>query len=188
MSLRTFIALDLDEPIRRKLMAVRDWLVSPADRVRLVESRNLHVTLNFLGDVPDGLAGDVCSIVQQAADRIEPFSFEVRGIQVVPPAGAVRMLWAKVSDSSGQMAKLYEQLSLGLAGLGLRGEDRRFKPHVTIMRIKSLKAPAAMRHQAREYADELFGLQHADEVVAYTSQLGSAGAVYTPMMRAELGR
>lgn len=186
MGMRTFLALDLDEPIRRNLAEAQAALDVPGGKINWTAADKLHVTLNFLGDVADEKIHSVCEIAQAVAEGIEIFEFHVRAVKVVPPHGPVRMLWANVEDPSGRLVTLQNELALALAGLGLREEARLYRPHITMARVKFLKDANLLRTRARQYADFDFGAQHAEEVVAYTSQLTAEGSLYTPLCRASL--
>jgi len=187
MAFRTFLALDLDGSILDALAEITQRLDVPGAEVRWVARDNLHVTLHFLGDVADEAISDVCNAAAGAAGRTPAFSFDVRGIACIPPRGRIRMVWANVLDRDGLMGELHELLGAELTGLGMPVEARRFKPHITLGRIKSARDSEALREAAATYHDKDFGRQHAGELVAYASQLTPRGPVYTPLCRARLG-
>ena len=188
MAHRTFLALDLDEAIRDRIVAAQRQMDCGAVKLKWVEPENLHVTLKFLGDVEDALLHEVLDLTAAAAAGVEAFEFDVRGVLAVPPQGRLRMLWVGVQDLAGRMAALYRGLDQAMAALPIHQEERGFRPHVTLARIKFAANPAPLRRSVGQFADEDFGVQHAEEVVAYTSELTQDGPVYTPMARAPLGR
>lgn len=187
MPLRTFIALDLDEHILDGLVRAQEQLADPADRVNWVERTNLHVTLKFLGDVQEERISEVCTLVRQAAASVRAFDYDVRGLSVSPTHGPLRMVWGNIEDNSGLMGVLHDQLDAALSGIGFKEENRQFRPHITVARIKHVRNPAAFKAAVRAFADQSFGIAHADEVVAYTSTLTDEGPVYAPLCHAELG-
>jgi len=187
MAFRTFLALDLEDSILDALREVARQLDSPDARLRWVARDNLHVTLHFLGDVADEAISGVCDAVADAAGRVAAFDFDVRGIACMPPRGRVRMIWANVLDRDGRMGVLHELLRAALVRLGMRVEDRRFRPHITLGRVRSIRDPQALRDAARAHRDEDFGRQRAGELVAYASELTPDGPIYTPLCRAPLG-
>jgi len=188
MTARTFLALDIDESIRRALVAAAGRLAHRGANFRATGVDNLHVTLSFLGDVTDGLLAEVCSQAGAVAAAVEPFDFGVKGTVCVPPQGQLRMVWAGVADPTGRLAKLHAMLSDALATLGLRTEERGFMPHITLARIKYAADPNQFRQAAEELAGADFGTQHAGELVVYTSRLTPSGPVYTAVARPKLGR
>ncbi|MDY6912978.1 MAG: RNA 2',3'-cyclic phosphodiesterase [Planctomycetota bacterium] len=187
MAARTFLALDIDSAARSRLAAVCQQLGRAGARVRWVVPENLHVTLNVLGDVADEKLVEVCEVVSAAAGQIEPFDFEVCGVLCVPPAGRLRMFWAGVEEAAGRMEHLYQRLNDGLAGMDLHRDNRPFKPHITLGRVRFAKNDRELRRQAENLTEQKFGPQRAGQVVVYTSKLTPAGPVYTPVAGAELG-
>jgi len=187
MGIRTFLALDLDEPIRLRISKVAGCIGEGNAKVRWVDLKNLHVTLKFLGNVADEALADVCNAVNEVAAGAEPFGFKLRGVQAVPPVGRLRMFWVGAIDDSGLMGELYGQLEQVLAALGFPKDNRLFRPHVTLARVKYASDPAALRVAAKRFANEDFGNQWASEVTVYSSELTPRGPIYTPLSRASLG-
>lgn len=188
MAVRTFFALDLDETTRDHLIEACGAIDEAGGNLRWVTRPQLHVTMKFIGDVADEMTAEVFSLAQAAAAEVEPFDFDVRGLVCVPPRGALRMIWANVIDPTGRMGVLHENLDNALAGLGLKEEERDFRPHVTLCRVKSPGNEAAIRQAAARFADEDFGPRHVRELVAYSSILTPEGPIYTAVARAPLGR
>ena len=181
------MAIDLDEAILDRLAASQLTLDDGVSKINWVDRANTHITLSFLGDVTDELLADVCAIAAGAASEVEPFEIDIAGVLAAPPHGSPRMFWAGVADPTGRLGELHEKLDVGLAGLGLRQEERGFKPHVTLARIKHAVNPAALREAARRLAKQEFGIQHVEELVTYASQLTREGPIYTPIAHAKLG-
>ncbi len=188
MATRTFLALDLDEPLREALLQSQAALANRGAKLRPVGRSNLHVTLRFLGDVADELLAEVLAVATEAAAGIEPFEFHIAGLSAVPPRGAVRMVWANVTDPTGRMAQLNQRLGAGLDGLGFGQEDRAFRPHITLVRVKFADNPARFRSGVEQFANRDFGAQHAEELTAYASTLTPTGPIYTALARCRLGK
>jgi len=189
MAVRTFFALDIDEALRGRLSAVQGQVDSSDAKVNWVRPENLHVTMNFLGDVADDVMIEVGRAATEAAAGIEPFDFHVRRVVCVPPQGQLRMIWAEVADPTGRMEALHDDLAGRLAGLGFKEEHRRFKGHITLARIRFARRAASLRirQAVAGLPGSEFPDQQAAELVAYTSQLTPEGPVYTPISRAPLG-
>ena len=187
MAMRTFFALDIDEALRRQLAEVQGRVGAGSAKINWVRAENLHVTLNFLGDVGDELLADVSGLAARAAAGVEPFEFHVRGVSCVPPRGQVRMIWADVTDPTGRMAALHDAVADCLAGLGFKEEVRRFKGHITLARVKFAPDPRQLRGAVAGLAMGDFPEQSAAELVGYTSRLGLDGPTYTAIIHAPLG-
>jgi RNA 2',3'-cyclic 3'-phosphodiesterase len=183
MAIRTFLALDLNDQTRQRLVrAVAELPVGQA-KIRWVESENLHVTVKFLGEVADADAVNVCRVVADAAGLVEPFDFQVRGIQAVPARGDLSMFWAGVADADGRMAAMFEVIEAALEELGFSREQRDFRPHVTLGRVKYARDAHGLRAAAARVAETDFGCVAADGIVVYSSQLTPEGPIYAPMGR-----
>ena len=156
-------------------------------KVHPVEAANIHVTLNFLGEVADETLNDVCLAVADVAAAVEPFEFAVRGVRCMPPQGRPRIVWADVDDPAGRLATLQKDLTDAMADLGFRPDHRKYHAHLTIARVKHVQVPGALRGSADQYADKDFGTHLAEQVTTYTSLLTPEGPVYTAAAHAPLG-
>lgn len=188
MSVRTFLAVDLNETILDAIEQVKLRLGETDGKIRWTDRRNLHVTLQFLGEVADETVAEICARTADAARQVEPFDVAVRGIACVPPTGRqLRMVWANVDDSSGEFGALHEIVAMEMSGMGLREENRRFKPHVTLARVKFLRDVDGFRDAAEQYRNRDFGTQSVSQVTVYSSTLTPTGPVYTSVARVPLG-
>lgn len=185
---RTFLALDIDELVRDRLAGLPGRLRLPDAKIRWVEPENLHVTLNFLGDVSGETLAEVCAAAEDCAGEVEPFDFRVRGVLPVPPHGRkLRMFWAGVEDPTGRLVELQGKLADAMSDLGLRREDRAYRPHLTIARVKSARDPRRLIAAVKPVGEEEFGTVFCDRVMVYTSELGPDGPKYTAVAQPELG-
>jgi len=187
MATRTFLALDLDEPIRRQLGNTQRELDRAGATVRWTKAAQLHVTVKFLGDVADEDLPQVCELAQQAAAEVEPFDFEVAAVTPGPPRGAMRMVWVDIADETGRMAQLNSRLESAYAEMGFRRENRRFHPHLTLGRIKAPRRLSELGRAVSAMSTRTFGTQSADNLIVYASQLTPQGPIYTPLAKAPLG-
>ena len=186
MPARTFLAIDVSDAARKRLAAVAAELCVDGATVRPVAPGNIHVTLNFLGDVADDTLNDVCLAAGDVAAEAEQFDFAVRGVRCMPPRGKPRIVWADVDDPSGCLVELQQKLADAMTELGFRPDARRYHPHLTIARVKYASDPRALRQAVEAYANESFGPQVAECVTTYTSVLARGGATYTAAARAAM--
>lgn len=188
MATRSFIALNLDDPVRQSLARVAGEVDQPLGcRIRWTAEENLHVTVKFLGEVPDSILPEVCRVAREAARRVSPFEFGVSGVVSVPPKSPQpRMLWASVSDPEQRIAGIFRDLEEGLSALGF-GRDRRvFRPHVTLARIRRVADPQKLQESAQPWLETSFGQTRAEALTVFGSDLAPDGPVYTPLASAPL--
>lgn len=185
--MRVFIALELDPRTRRDLARAIQRLDDGARGVRWVRPEQLHLTLKFLGDVPETEVPEACDLLDELADSNDPFDMTVRGLGCFPEQGAVRILWAGLDEPTGRLERLQRDIEELFAGEGYQPEHREFMPHITIARVKEGAHHAALRERIAARGDFRGGISHVKEIVFFQSILGRDGAQYAPISRHVLG-
>ncbi len=189
MPIRTFLALDLEPATRARLAGLVSELPDPGEDLRPVAPENLHVTIKFLGEVPDAALAGVLETAEAVAGLFEPFEWSLGPLRCIPPRGrALRMIWATVIDPSGRMTALAGELEQALIDAPVKHERRGFRGHVTLARVKNTRRANEIRAEVRGLEPGPFAKQWAEELVAYNSVLSPDGAIHTPVARGPLGR
>jgi 2'-5' RNA ligase len=189
MPVRTFVAIEIDDAARDALMQAIGRVSAGAGDidVKWAGRENLHITMKFLGAVPDEDLAKVCQAVSDAAAESTPLEFFLPGLVCVPPGGnRVRMVWASVAEPTGQMAALAQRLEAALGPMGFAPEHREFSPHITLGRVKNPRGSGLLRPAVQPFAACAFGRQEAVEVVTFASKLTPRGPIYSPLARAKL--
>ena len=185
---RTFIGIDIGDGIRSGTVALQQALAKTGATVKWVEPENLHVSLQFLGEVDDRELHAVCKAVKEAAAGEPPFPLRVSGVGAFPNARRPKVLWAGVTDGAEEIQRLYATLETKMLELGCyRKEERGYVPHVTLGRVKGdadglTLAPELSKRMAWDG-----GRTTVDEVLVFGSELSRDGPVYTVIGRAALG-
>lgn len=177
--MRLFVAVLLAPEIRRRLARALAVLRGAGGPVAWVAPENLHLTLKFLGELPDSQLSDALEAVRRVAGRTGSFGLEVEGVSAFPERRP-RVIAARASDSPPTLSRLAGALEDALSPLGVPREERPFKAHVTLGRIREgpqselLQAVAAL-------SGERFGEQAVTEIALLHSRLTPAGAVYAAL-------
>ena len=193
-TLRTFIAIELDQELKATLAGIRACLRSavPPRAVRWVQPDGIHLTLKFLGDTPLDKVEQVKSALAQAAEQVPAFTITVGGVGCFPDARRPRVVWIGVQEPSGSLARLCQAVESQVAPLGFPTEKRPFSPHLTLGRVQRYASSGEVRdigQAVAALAAEMAGTQDAMavSVVAYIkSDLRPSGAVYTTLVEARL--
>jgi 2'-5' RNA ligase len=184
---RTFVAVELDAAIRRRLAGIQRDVLRGFRGLRPTSEGGLHLTLKFLGEIPRGDVARAMRLVEAAAVPEEPFASEVGGLGAFPPRGRPRVVWVGMSDPEGTLARLHGRLDRSLGELGVRGENRRYTPHVTLARVRDRAGAFGLADRLEEIPSRPAGVQEISEIVLMMSELRPSGALYTPLGRAALG-
>ncbi len=180
--MRTFVAVELSDAIRRRLGEAQERLRSARCAVKWVKPELMHITLKFLGEIEEGVIAGIEGAMASAAEGIAPFDLTVAGLGAFPERGAPRVLWAGVRDN-GSLAILNRRLEDGLERLGFARESRPFSPHLTIGRVKDPHGAGALRGPLGREAATQFGSCRVESLVLMLSTLSPAGPTYTPLLR-----
>lgn len=125
--MRCFVAVELPLPMREEIGHLQSRIAT--DGLRLVKPELVHVTIKFLGDVPQEKVGDVAEALGKV--MVAPFPAHVKGMGAFP-GRAVRVVWLGLE---GDFQELYQKVEQALSPLGFAPEARGFSAHVTLGRV-----------------------------------------------------
>ncbi len=184
--MRVFVAIELDEGVRSALADLQAKLGRACQGVRWTAPHLLHLTVRFLGEVPDKDVVDVAEAVAQAAGEARACTFELAECGCFPRRGPVRIVWAGVRDASGLLERCVDRVEAALEDIGYPRERRPFSPHITIGRVREDRSGG--RNRAATDAMTFGPLsQPAAAVTLMRSDLAPGGPTYTPLGKTELG-
>ncbi len=173
--MRLFVALELSEEVRRRLVECQREL-KKIPEARTVAADNLHLTVKFLGEIPEAEVERVAEEVGLSLASFAPFKMTVRGLGCFPDARNPRVLWAAAEPHNGP-ARMNRELESRLAPLGV-AEEKRFAAHITIARFRAVPNRARLDEIIEHNAEKVFGRVDAHRVVLMRSQLSASGSVY----------
>src|SRR5437868_13188406 len=92
--MRLFVAIDLDEQIRQKILRFMEGVSGFARDVRWMKPEALHLTLKFIGEFPEAKLPELKQAM--ASVRSEAFDISFAGTGFFPTAKAARVFWVGV--------------------------------------------------------------------------------------------
>jgi 2'-5' RNA ligase len=183
---RLFAALDLLEETWAGIVAWgRRELDDPA--LRIVPPESLHVTLAFLGYLPEKEVGRLSEVVSNLKSPAPEIRLED---PVAKPSGRHLRLFVLPVDSPGTV-ELQAELQRELVAEGLYAPEKRpFWPHVTVARVKAggkrSKKPREVAIRPGGLPQDLLQPARCVRVRLYRSELKPSGAEYRPLAQVEL--
>jgi RNA 2',3'-cyclic 3'-phosphodiesterase len=177
--MRLFIALDIPQDVRERISAYVERLRSLCPDARWARVDGLHVTLKFIGEVPEAKLSEITKALAEV--KAGPFEVKFEGLGFFPSPKSPRAFWIGVQAGDG-LPKLAEAVSAAMGSVGIAREDKAYSPHLTLARAGSghnLKALAGLLANDME----TFGTMTAHEFYLYRSQLGRGGSKYTKLER-----
>lgn len=188
--IRTFIALELPAEVRLGLRRVQEQLQRARPPVRWVAPDKIHITLNFLGEIPAEQVPAVGEAAARAAAAAAPFAVEAAGLGVFPSARRPRVIWVGIQGELNALKALQGGLTRELAALGFPPEDRPFSPHLTLGRVRQHARPDEVRALGETVSRmevPSLGRWRAERVTVFRSDLRPDGPIYTPLRVVALG-
>lgn len=181
---RMFCAVELPAEVRTRLQEhtgrVRE-AVSDAS-ASWTRPENVHLTLKFFGNVPNRKLPLIADAASRVAASFSPFQIRIGGTGVFPKPSRAQVLWIGVDDASGRLSALQQRLEEEFAVEGFAKEDRAYRPHLTIARIRR---PEGARRLAETHLQTSFEFAQltVKEIVVFRSELSSKGSRYTAISR-----
>ena len=184
--MRAFVAVELSESIREALAGLIGSLRRLDLPVKWVAPENLHLTLKFLGNVPDETMTDVVGIVRRCTEGATPFELAVAGVGGFPSFQRPRVVFVESVESPPTLRELARCLNRRMTRAGVPRENRPFRSHITLGRVRR---PRPIGHAARELealGERSFGAMIVEGITLMKSDLTPDGPVYTPIERVAL--
>lgn len=176
---RTFCAIELSHEVRAQLAGHVKQLRAAVPEVSASWSKpeNVHLTLKFFGNVPLDKIPRISDAASRVVNGFSPFQIRIGGTGVFPTPNRAQVLWIGV-DLNDQLKALHGRLEEELAVDGFPKENRAYKPHLTIAR---LRRPEGARQLAETHLETKFSFIEirVNEVVVFRSQLSPKGSIYT---------
>jgi 2'-5' RNA ligase len=149
----------------------------PAVRGKWVEPENLHFTLKFLGDVEESRVEELRESISDLTVRFDSPLF-LKGMTAFPNLKRPRVLVVPVFNPDRELFRAHAELEKRLVEFGFPPEKRKFKPHMTLCRIKSIYGDM-FPDIAYKYKDFEFGMMPEFSISLIESRLSRSGPTYT---------
>ena len=185
--IRTFIALSLAERIRNNANNMIAKLSQSGVAYNWLQPDNLHITLNFVGDLPELEVPDFCKEVKAVVQSAEKFGVMVTGLGAFPTIQEPRVVWLGVEEGTDELVALNRKLADLLSRWGVPKDRHEYRPHLTLGRVqRSGRWNEDLLERLERFRNHDAGWFQANEVIVYSSFLDRGGPTYTPMSRIKL--
>lgn len=176
--LRTFIAVELPEKFVPEIERIESMLNTPG--IKLVEPAQVHITLKFLGDIPEDNVEPIESALSQV--NCKPFEARIKGVGVFPKPAYIKVIWL---GAEGNFEALHGEVERVLAPFNF-GKDDRFSAHATLARVKALKEKAALLEKIKKLEDIDLGTMNVESISLKKSTLTPKGPIYETLRETKL--
>lgn len=187
--LRAFIAVEIPAEIQLNVYKETSNFRKEIDPlVRWVPSKNMHLTLKFLGDVSPKNVEFLIQMLRSEAGNVQSFDLHVAGLGCFPNMRRPRVLYVGI-QAPAALDSLQRGIESASHRLGYELEGRPFSAHLTLGRVKQ-NITAVEQQKVRRTLEgtqvDLLGTARVDSVHLYKSELNPGGSVYTRLYSAPL--
>ncbi|MDP2855514.1 MAG: RNA 2',3'-cyclic phosphodiesterase, partial [bacterium] len=169
--LRLFFAIEFPEHIKEGLLNLAKR--GEKDIWRWTVKENLHITAVFIGYLAEEQIPQVIEAGQKASQNIQSFILKCREISYGSESNK-RMVWLNLEKNNAlnQLKNKLEKVLLD-NGVNFQMENREFKPHITLARLK-FGADKPTEQIKKTYVKEFL----VEEMILFASNLKKNGAEY----------
>lgn len=180
--IRAFIAIELPDEVKLALGRLEAKLkAGKQSGVRWVEPDSIHLTLQFLGDIPADSTGEITGAIEEASRAVPPFHLEVKDLGAFPNLKRVQVIWVGIRGEIDKLAQLQKSIESNLEILGFAPETRPFTPHLTLGRVQRGVSSEEQQKLGQLIAATGFeaGIIKVEAVNLMRSELTRAGAIHS---------
>jgi len=179
-TIRAFLALDPPPEVLRKIAdiqaAIRKNIQGGLSWVR---PEGIHLTLKFFGGIAQDDVISISEVVADQAAGVRTFHLEARGLGVFPGLKRPRVLWIGIGGELERLLVLQKAIDRGLEACGFTREERPFRAHLTLARIKTPRGLEGLDSVLAAKGSESAGKFTATGLTLFKSELTPKGAIYT---------
>jgi RNA 2',3'-cyclic 3'-phosphodiesterase len=155
------------------------------DNVKWINPENVHLTLAFLGNTEDKVISEIGTMLEKTCKSTGQFEMVIRGTGVFRNLNDPRIIWTNI-DHSDELLKLDNKILSVLRMMNIKLDDKPFKPHITIGRLKHLNDKEAFKQLTEQYKSVELQKVSVSEVILYESILLEKGPKYVPVGKYDL--
>jgi 2'-5' RNA ligase len=180
MEMRCFIAIELDERIRKGLSELAERLRRagrwPGGAIKWVEPGQIHLTLKFFGEIEQADVGKAILAMDQTASEYRAFDVTAEGTGCF--GRPARVIWAGMKESA-ELKAVQMDLERRLTAAGFAPDDKEFSAHLTLARVKNPAAARDVHKVVEANGGVRLGTFRVDAITLFQSELQPSGPVYS---------
>ncbi len=181
-NIRAFLAIEPPEDILQEMSRLQDKLKREINgRISWTRPQGQHLTLKFFGDISTEDVKNICTAVQNRIVSESKLNLKIEKMGVFPDARRPRVIWCGVTGDTEKLSIIQKQLDSDFAAIGFPAEDRPFRAHLTLARIKDWRDLMGMNEALVKHSEFAAGEFIGDKLFLFQSKLSPQGAVYTKL-------
>lgn len=180
--IRLFISIKIPFEVKEYLLNTCKQIASNPDNYRWETSSKIHLTMKFIGEVEEKLVEDISREIS-FVESFNSFDFTVMKFGFFFRENKPKILWVGL-ETQKSIYNLVEELNQRLSKFSIPVEKRKFKPHLTMLRIKNNLDPDII-DRFKKYSFDEYKFS-SSEITLVKTRLSRAGAHYTDIKKYKL--
>jgi len=180
--MRCFVAVDVDNSL---VCSFIEELSKVDAALKVVKPENLHLTLKFLGEIPEDSIDGILKAMDSSFSDFGSFEVPIYGTGAFPSLDYMRVVWVGLQENRERLIEMQSAIDRALVPLGFTAE-KRFHAHLTLARVKSQKGKRQLKEFLFENRERSFGNFIVDSVQLKKSVLTPKGPIYSTLGQTKL--
>ena len=187
-NIRAFLAIVPPDDVLQALSRLQEKLKREiSGKISWTRPQSQHLTLKFFGDVSTEDAKNICAAVKNRIASGSSLNLKIEKLGVFPDTRRPRVLWCGVADDDEKLSVLQKKMEADFEGIGFPAENRPFRSHLTLGRIKEPHGLTGISEALTKHSAFAAGKFECKELILFQSKLLPQGAVYTKLAEFALG-
>ncbi len=182
--IRCFVAILLNEQIKSQLRRIQTDIRATGIHAGWPAADNFHLTLKFLGEIPEQILPDMKSILSEAVTGNASFDISFNRLGVFPDEHHPKIIWVGPDKPSQELFTLQQDIESRLNKDLKLAKEKRFSPHITLSRVRHGSKPSLIKKAIGIKTDRL--KISVDQVHLIKSKLLPSGAVHASLFHINL--
>ncbi|MFH2049841.1 MAG: RNA 2',3'-cyclic phosphodiesterase [bacterium] len=187
--MRLFIALPLSSSVENNLAVIIEKLKNYGGKVKWVDPGQIHITVRFLGETNEHQIPFIKEIIDNISTKYNSYNLSIDRLGGFPNLNKPRVIWAGFTDDDqiNIMARMVKEVEYDIRKLGFDPDEKRFRPHLTLGRVKVPNGLEELLDAIRSYQIEPITVK-LDRLRLYQSTLTPQGPIYECLHEVMLGK
>ncbi len=179
---RTFIAIKIHSGEKMRMILDYFKQTLSEEKIKWVSPEIMHITFAFLGDTDEKIIPSISEKINRISQDFSPFELKFRSTGLFKNIRDPRVIWIG-TEINPLLQNLKMRIDDELSEYGFEKENREFRPHLTLGRIKWIKNISALEQAIQQYKDQEVQKELINELIFYESILKPEGPEYIPIIK-----
>lgn len=176
-NIRAFLSIGIEDTnLLTRITHIQEQLDRQAAKMKLIEQKNIHFTWRFFGDTPLSKIEDIHQELLKL--KFEQIPIQISGVGAFPNIRKPRVIWVGVSQNIAKVRELKQMTDELLKNLSYSIEKKKFIPHATIARIRTINDRIQLFENLKSIAGEYVGTMTVTSIRMTKSTLTQSGPIY----------